>query len=73
MNQKVKDNKDKKNNSNNSLVFGRWPQTKTKLHQPDGSILNWGHVASLTIKEKVQVTNISDIWIDTTAGCPNLI
>ena len=30
MNQKVKKNKDN-NNSSNSLVFGRWPQTKMNL------------------------------------------
>ena len=30
MNQMVKNNKNK-NNLSNSLVFGRWPQTKTKL------------------------------------------
>ena len=29
MNQKVKDDKDKKNNSSNSLLFGRWLQTKS--------------------------------------------
>ena len=27
---KNNNNKDKDNNSSNSLVFGRWPQTKTK-------------------------------------------
>ena len=33
MNQKVNKNKKKNNNNNSSscLVFGRWPQTKTKL------------------------------------------
>ena len=33
MNQKVKNNnKKKKKNSSNSLVFGRWPQTKMQKH-----------------------------------------
>ena len=27
----MENNKDKNNNSSNSLVFGRWPQTKTGL------------------------------------------
>ena len=32
------ENKDKKNNSSNSLVFGRWPQTKMTLSRVSTSI-----------------------------------
>ena len=53
----VKNNKNKNNNSSNSLVFGRWPQTKTAI-QKNRRII-WKHSIDETTNKLFQISVIS--------------